>query len=176
MLTEEQQRLVEQYRPIPYWVVNKKIGTDSQLVRYAAKRLGSIDDLIAELQLSVIRAVVKYDPDRGATLKTWVIWCCIRKLENLADLRCKDKFRLSHTKLEYPTETNESREEIYDIPYHILDDKELKVIKERYSEDPKSHEKLGKELGVSRQYVGQIELKALGKLRRYFNRSHYGGN
>ena len=66
MLTDEQWRLVEKYQHVPTWLVMKRLGKDSSLIRCALIRFGTTDDLIADLKFAVIKAIRSYDPSFGA--------------------------------------------------------------------------------------------------------------
>ena len=54
---------------------------------------------------------------------------------------------------------------------HVLNDREEKIIRARaFSEESKTLEALGKQMGISKERVRQIEHQALGKLRRALER------
>lgn len=169
MLTPEQKELVEQYRYVPAWLIGKKLTLRSPLVRRLLQKYGSFDDLVAELHIKVIEAVKSYKPDKGATLKSWIITVCHLQMFSLARYTRQQNldFKLK-TNWESDCSYNETEEKVIEIPYHVLTPKEQDIIKRRFSENKETLDETGRSYQISRERVRQIERTALRKLKQWY--------
>lgn len=174
-MTPEQQAMVEQYRYVPAWLVCVRIGVDSNIVQCGVRRFGSTDDLIAELQLEVIRAAKAYQSDRGATIQTWITRLVWQRLINLCKLPKKlifaqnfsdhqEYYILDHADPEtYMSDNSKPK-----IDLSGLCDRQRMVLISRFGLHdgrPKPLHVVGEMLGVSKERVRQIQNQALKYLR-----------
>lgn len=168
MLTPEQKELVEQYRHVPAWLIGKKLTLRSPLVRRLLQKYGSFDDLVAELHIKVIEAVKSYNPDKGATLKSWIITICYLQMLSLARYTKQQDLDLKlKTNWESDPSYKEEKNEI-SIPYHVLTPKEQDIIKRRFAENKETLDEIGRSYNISRERVRQIERTALRKLKQWY--------
>lgn len=155
------------------------------VVSIAKKHVGgpqSIFELISDGNVSLLRAVEKFDYARGFRFSTYASWAIMR---NFARSVSKERYVLDRfstgqddvldiaaTLASYdPSQENlsELRESI-DVMLAHLSPRERTVIVDHYGLGTpgrtQTFEQLGHRLGLSKERVRQIELKALGKLRR----------
>jgi len=164
LLTDEQWRLVEKYQHVPTWLVMKRLGKDSSLIRCALIRFGTTDDLIADLKFAVIKAIRSYDPSFGASIKTWVVRVCFQNILQFSRIRKRDK--LAWHQLDRDLEAKEEPEKIQ-IPLHLLTKKEHDIIYRRFYKK-ETLAQVGKRYKVSKERIRQLQKEALGKMREYY--------
>ena len=168
-MTPEQQKLMEQYQYVPIWLLTKKLTVESPLVRQLIHKFGSLEDVVSELYLPLIKAIKSYNPDRGASLKTWIINVCYLSLKNLARLSNQDSCELSFkTNSEIVAVQKFDKEEIL-IPFHILSKQQADVLKRRFKENKETLDQISKDYNVTRERVRQIERKAITRLKEWYS-------
>ena len=165
MLTDEQWDLVEQYQYVPIWLIMVKLGKNSSLIRRTLSRFDTVDDLISDLKFSVIKAVKYYDPNRGASLKTWITRICFQTVLYYARIRERDQLYWHQLDMDIGVEDREPI--IEKIPLHLLDKRERKIIELRFYKDL-SLSQVGEIFNCSKERIRQIQVKALQKLRNYY--------
>ncbi len=166
-------------------VKNRIIRANLRLVvSIAKKHLGgpqSLFELISDGNVALMRAVEKFDYSRGFRFSTYASWAIMR---NYARSVPKERYQLDHfatgndeildiaagLRSYDPNETNlpELRESIENMLSH-LSPRERTIVSEHYGlaeAGGKTFDQLGRRLGISKERVRQIELKALKKLRR----------
>jgi RNA polymerase sigma factor (sigma-70 family) len=138
-------------------------------------------ELISDGNISLMRAVEKFDFARGFRFSTYASWAIMR---NFARSVPKERYRLDRFATGHdeildiaaglrsydPQEDNlaELRETI-DVLMQHLTPRERTILTEHYGLDEagrsKTFNQLGKQLGISKERVRQIEIQALEKLR-----------
>jgi RNA polymerase primary sigma factor/RNA polymerase sigma factor len=169
-------------------IETKNLITRSNLrlvVAVAKKYIGSTGDLfekVSEGNLSLMRAVEKFDYTRGFKFSTYATWAIkknyIRAYSN--ETRQSDRFRTGHEELldsspghrSDPTSqlaAQRRREDQVSNIMQRLTDRERQIISSRFGigseREPMTLKDVGVELGVSKERVRQIEARAMQKLR-----------
>jgi len=166
-------------------VKNRLIRANLRLVvSIAKKHLGgpqSLFELISDGNVSLIKAVDKFDYSRGYRFSTYASWAVMR---NFARSVPRERYQLDRfstgqdeildiaagLKSYDPDEVNlsELRESIDAMLIHLTP-RERAVLIDHYGLDDsgqaKTFDQLGRQLGISKERVRQIELQALKKLR-----------
>lgn len=167
-------------------VKNKIVQANLRLVVSIAKRhvgtSGDLFGLISDGNVSLMRAVDKFDYARGFKFSTYSHWA-IRK--NFArsipdEFKHRERFRTSsdeiftshqdaradHLAEEIDQQVRE--DQVLKI-LHSLDDREQQIIVMRFGlgrgSEPRTLKEVGEELGVTKERIRQLELRALAKLR-----------
>ncbi|MCP4379766.1 MAG: sigma-70 family RNA polymerase sigma factor [bacterium] len=154
------------------------------VVSIAKKHIGgaqTLFELISDGNVSLMRAVEKFDYSRGFRFSTYASWAIMR---NYARSVPKERYQLDHFATGHdevlniaaslrtydPNELNmsELRESIGVILAQLSSVERL-IVTDHFGLDadvpPKTLESLGRELGISKERVRQIEIQAIRKLR-----------
>ena len=170
-------------------VKNQIIRANLRLVVSIAKKhvggFQSLFELISDGNISLMRAVEKFDYTRGTRFSTYASWAIIR---NFARSIPRERYQLDHfatgqdevldiassLKTYDPNEVNLSElRESLDVVLAQLTPLERSILMDHYGLDEagETHtlDQMGRRLGVSKERVRQIELAALRKLRGILN-------
>jgi len=166
---------------------NEIARANLRLVVSIAKRHVSPDqnffELVSDGNISLLRAVEKFDFARGFKFSTYASWAIMKNFARTipSEFRQRDRFRTSHDELFASTqeprgnpiveETAQVRREAsIDKILKRLDEREQKIIIGRFgldhSQEPQTLKEVGASLGVTKERIRQIEARALGKLRQ----------
>jgi len=155
------------------------------VVAVAKKYIGSTGDLfekVSEGNLSLMRAVEKFDYTRGFKFSTYATWAIkknyIRAYSN--EIKQSDRFRTGQEEVLDASPGHRSdptiqlaaqrrREDQVSGIMERLTDRERQIISSRFGigsgREPMTLKDVGVELGVSKERVRQIEARAMQKLR-----------
>ncbi|MCG8586712.1 MAG: sigma-70 family RNA polymerase sigma factor, partial [Pirellulales bacterium] len=165
---------------------NAIVRANLRLVVSIAKRhVGQQDnlfELISDGNMSLIRAVEKFDYARGNKFSTYASWAIMKNFARTIpqEYKIQDRFRTSFDELfaateerrgdQYEAESAQaSREKQIGRILKQLDEREQKIIISRFGLDhahePQTLKEVGEQLGVTKERIRQIEARALNKLR-----------
>ncbi len=167
-------------------VKNQIIRSNLRLVvSIAKKHVGRSDnffELVSDGNMSLIRAVEKFDYARGNKFSTYASWAIMKNFIRSIPIENhrRDRFVTGHDDLFEAAADNRTDEHEYESAQRRmrdavkgmlgrLDDRERKIIVSRFGLDGASEqtlESLGKELGVTKERVRQLEARAQNKLRK----------
>ena len=166
---------------------NEIVQANLRLVVSIAKRHVTANDdffsLVSDGNMSLIRAVDKFDYSRGNKFSTYASWAIMKNFARSIpdEFRHRDRFRTSLDEMfsaqqddrsdQYEQESAQQfREQQIRRILSSLDEREQKIIIRRFglnhSEEPRTLKEVGADLGVTKERVRQIEAQALSKLRR----------
>ncbi|REK17650.1 MAG: RNA polymerase subunit sigma-70 [Planctomycetota bacterium] len=165
---------------------NQIVRANLRLVVSIAKRhVGQGDnffELVSDGNMSLIRAVEKFDFARGNKFSTYASWAIMKNFARTIpdEHRRKDRFRTSHSEMFASTEEPRSdqyeqelaqsqREAQIGKILSRLDEREQKIIISRFGLDhghePQTLKEVGVQMGVTKERIRQIEARAISKLR-----------
>jgi RNA polymerase primary sigma factor len=155
------------------------------VVSIAKKRVGTSNnffELVSDGNMSLIRAVEKFDASRGFKFSTYASWAIMKNFTRSIpeEKHRRDRFVTGHDVMfeaapdtrsdVYEQEKGHRRsQEIVRGMLGRLNDRERQVLIGRYGiggADSQTLEQLGRELGVTKERVRQIESRAQEKLRK----------
>jgi RNA polymerase sigma factor (sigma-70 family) len=178
---------IDQYLNEAAEVKNFLIRSNLRLVVSIAKRHlkrnGNFYEMISDGNISLIRAIEKFDFGRGVKFSTYATWAIMKNYARSipAEYVQLDRYRTGSDELflaspdqrsyEYEQETNIVRQQAA-ISHMLnrLDDRERTIIMNRFGLNQEGErqtlEELGGRLGLTKERIRQLETRALNKLRK----------
>lgn len=173
---------------------NQAVATKNQIVQanlrlvvsIAKRHVGATSDdffeLVSDGNMSLIRAVEKFDYARGNKFSTYASWAIMKNFARTIPntYKHRDRYRTSQDEMFALTEEYRSdqieleqaqqlRERQVSTILSRLDEREQKIIINRfgldYSQEPQTLKEVGAVIGVTKERVRQLEARALSKLR-----------
>lgn len=167
-------------------VKNDLVQANLRLVVSIAKRhVNASEDffsLVSDGNMSLIRAVERFDYSRGNKFSTYASWAIMRNFARTVpdEYRHRDRYRTSQEEMFdiqpddrlglYEQETAQRlREHQIEKILSRLDEREQRIIISRFgldhSQEPMTLKEVGSQLGVTKERIRQIEARALSKMR-----------
>jgi RNA polymerase sigma factor (sigma-70 family) len=185
---EEVERLLTEANQVK----NRLVKSNLRLVVNIAKRhIGSVSnffELVSDGNISLMRAVEKFDYSRGFKFSTYASWAIMKNYartipeenyrmdrfmtgkDELLEAGADQRFATDEGIQELDSGVKESIEEVLEK----LTPREREVIERRFGlgggPGPQTLEEVGQRFGVTKERVRQIETKALEKLRTMIDR------
>ncbi len=172
-------------------VKNQIIRANLRLVVSIAKRhvapTNNFFELVSDGNMSLIRAVEKFDFSRGNKFSTYASWAIMKNFARTIpeENHRRDRFVTGHEAMFESAPDTRADEHEYESSVKRmqdavrgmlggLDDRERKIIVSRYGLGGVSEqtlEQLGRELGITKERVRQIESRAQQKLKKIASES-----
>jgi RNA polymerase primary sigma factor/RNA polymerase sigma factor len=174
-------------------IKNDIVQANLRLVVSIAKRhvTGTEDffSLVSDGNMSLIRAVEKFDFSRGNKFSTYASWAIMKNYARTIpdEFKRRDRFRTSQEELfttrqdirtdQVGMETAQrQREQQVEKILSRLDDRERQIIVRRFGLDharePLTLKEVGHEMGVTKERIRQLEARALDKARQAAEDEH----
>ncbi|MEG2380787.1 MAG: RNA polymerase sporulation sigma factor SigK [Oscillospiraceae bacterium] len=197
---KEEAECLELYKNGDIVAKNKLIEHNLRLVAHIAKKYSASvkdnEDLISIGTIGLIKGISSFDLNKGTRLATYVARCIDNEILMLlrsqkkmqGDISLNDSIGtdkegnqimlmdiMSNDEDDIfdEIETNTQIKQLYVNIRNQLDERERKVIVLRYGlaqTPPKTQREIAKMMGISRSYVSRIEKKALGTLKKEFEK------
>ncbi len=181
-LLEQVERLYEQAIDVKNRIIQANLRLVVSIAKRFASRENPLFELVSDGNVTLMRAVEKFDFARGFRFSTYATWSLNRAFargvpqqrrqrqrfgsldRRPLDLAADDRADVLVTQAEQVSRHTRVRQML-----DVLNDRERHIIISRYGLDergaPVTCRQLGDELGVSKERIRQIELRALEKLR-----------
>jgi RNA polymerase primary sigma factor len=177
---------IEQLQEEALAVKNQIIRANLRLVVSIAKRhvgpANNFFELVSDGNMSLIRAVEKFDYSRGNKFSTYASWAIMKNFARTIPKEnyLRDRFVTGHEEMFEAAADNRADEHDYETALKRmqeaikgmldrLDDRERLIITSRFGlggSAERTLEQLGRELGITKERVRQIESRGVDKLRR----------
>lgn len=184
---------IEEYYNQAVEIKNRLVQSNLRLVISIAKRhLSASEDffsLVSDGNMSLIRAVEKFDYSRGNKFSTYATWAIMKNFARSIpeEFRVRDRYRTSQEEMFSLTEDDradpfeqeraqDQRERQVNRILSCLDERERQIIISRfgldYTAEPQTLKEVGEELGITKERVRQLEARGLDKLRQAAREEH----
>ena len=144
---------------------------------------GDFFELVSDGNMSLIRAVEKFDFSRGNRFSTYASWAIMKNFARAisAVFRHRDRFRTSHSEMFSTTEDPRAdqyeqesaqilRESHVERILDRLDERERQIVTSRFGltrgQEPLTLKQIGAAMGVTKERIRQIQCRAMSKLRK----------
>lgn len=179
---DEFERLQEQALAVKNQLIRANLRL---VVSIAKKRVGVLNnffELVSDGNMSLIRAVEKFDFSRGNKFSTYASWAIMKNFARSIpeEHTRRDRFMTGHDDAfeaaadnradEYEQEkAQQQRQATVSQLLDRLDVRERRILISRFGiggADEQTLEQLGRELGVTKERIRQLEVRAQNKLRK----------
>jgi RNA polymerase sigma factor (sigma-70 family) len=172
-----------------YDLAKRKLSAANlRLVVSIAKRhvgpMNSFFELVSDGNMSLIRAVEKFDYSRGNKFSTYATWAIMKNFARSipVEKHRRDRFRTGNEEMFEAAPDNRSDEFEQEAGLKLmrqaigkilerLDDRERQIIISRFGlqheHEPQTLQQVGIHFGVTKERIRQLEARALNKLRRF---------
>jgi RNA polymerase primary sigma factor len=183
------EELLRQAGAIRNRIIRSYVGLVISIVRKCAGPCQDFLDLVAEGNMSLIKASERFDFARGARFSTYATWAIINNFAGRSRRERSRRVRFATGReglLQSLADHRESgrvdamdREPSREIVSSMLDcltDREQTIVVRRFglAGDKQTLAQIGRELGISKERVRQLEFRAIKKLRTLADAQRFG--
>jgi len=188
---DEIERLLKEAEEVKNQIVRANLRLVVSIAKKHVSPAQSFDELISDGNMSLMRAVEKFDFGRGNKFSTYASWAIMKNYARSipAELHQRDRYLTGQEEVFQTTADPHSNEQheltcAHEMRESIrrvlsqLNERERMVIIWRFGlggrGEPQTLEQLGRRLGVTKERARQIVVQAIGKLRKFAEEEHIG--
>ena len=181
--------LLEQANEIKNFLIRSNLRLVVSIAKKHMKPNCNFFEMVSDGNISLIRAIEKFDFTRGFKFSTYASWAIMKNFARSipAEYTQMDRFRTGNEELFQQASdprTENLNEELVNKRQHEalvgilsqLDPRERDIIVSRYGltdgKPPQTLEQVGQKLGVTKERIRQLESRALQKLRKIAEEEH----
>jgi RNA polymerase sigma factor (sigma-70 family) len=180
---DELEKLLEQAGEIKNFLIRSNLRLVVSIAKRHMKPNTSFFEMVSDGNMSLIRAIEKFDYTKGFKFSTYASWAVMKNFARSipAEHTQLERFRTGHEEIfqnssDYRLET--SQDEIVNHRQHAaimgileqLEPREKDIIVQRYGlsegAGPLTLEQVGHRFGVTKERIRQLEARALKKMRK----------
>ncbi len=179
----EIERLLDESVEIKNFLIRSNLRLVVSIAKRHIKPNSSFFEMVSDGNMSLIRAIEKFDYLKGNKFSTYASWAIMKNYARTipAEHKILDRFRTGTEEVfqrsrddrgnHFQEEiVNQRQRQIIGGILDHLDDREKDIIVQRFGlkdgVEPMTLEQVGKRLGVTKERIRQLESRALGKLRK----------
>lgn len=183
------EQLVEQANEIKNFLIRSNLRLVVSIAKKHMKPNCNFFEMVSDGNISLIRAIEKFDFTRGFKFSTYASWAIMKNFARSipAEYTQLDRFRTGNEELfmqaSDPRTANVNEETVNKRQHEALvgilsqlDPRERDIIVSRYGlkdgRPPETLEQVGQKLGVTKERIRQLESRALQKLRKIAEEEH----
>ena len=181
--------MVEQANEVKNFLIRSNLRLVVSIAKKHMKPNANFFEMVSDGNISLIRAIEKFDYTRGFKFSTYASWAIMKNFARSipAEYTQLDRFRTGNDEVFYQASDPRSErvnEEIVNQRQHEalmqilaqLDPRERDIIVSRYGlkdgKPAQTLEQVGQKLGVTKERIRQLESRALQKLRKIAEEEH----
>lgn len=183
------EQLVEQANEIKNFLIRSNLRLVVSIAKKHMKPNCNFFEMVSDGNISLIRAIEKFDFTRGFKFSTYASWAIMKNFARSipAEYTQLDRFRTGNEEVfmqaSDPRSDNVNEETVNKRQHEALvgilsqlDPRERDIIVSRYGlmdgRPPETLEQVGQKLGVTKERIRQLESRALQKLRKIAEEEH----
>ncbi len=180
---DEVENLLEDAIAVKNFLIRSNLRLVVSIAKKHIKPGGNFFEMVIDGNMSLIRAIEKFDYMQGNKFSTYASWAIMKNFARTIpkEYTRLDRFRTGKDEVfvqSTDVRTNPFQEELVNRNQHQaimdildqLDDRERDIIRFRfgldYNQEPLTLEQVGNHFGVTKERIRQIESRALKKLRK----------
>lgn len=183
------ERLIEQANEVKNFLIRSNLRLVVSIAKKHMKPNANFFEMVSDGNISLIRAIEKFDFTRGFKFSTYASWAIMKNFARSipAEYTQLDRFRTGNDEVfDQASDPRSERlnEEFVNQRQHEalmdllsqLESRERDIIVLRYGlkerSAPQTLEQVGQKLGVTKERIRQLEARALQKLRKIAEQEH----
>lgn len=183
------ERLIEQANEVKNFLIRSNLRLVVSIAKKHMKPNANFFEMVSDGNISLIRAIEKFDFTRGFKFSTYASWAIMKNFARSipAEYTQLDRFRTGNEEVfDQASDPRSERlnEEFVNQRQHEalmdllsqLESRERDIIVLRYGlkerSAPQTLEQVGQKLGVTKERIRQLEARALQKLRKIAEQEH----
>ena len=183
------ERLVEQASEVKNFLIRSNLRLVVSIAKKHMKPNANFFEMVSDGNISLIRAIEKFDYTRGFKFSTYASWAIMKNFARSipAEYTQLERFRTGNDEVFYqasdPRSERLNEERVNQRQHEALmqilgqlDPRERDIIVSRYGltdgKPAQTLEQVGQKLGVTKERIRQLESRALQKLRKIAEEEH----
>jgi len=183
------EQLIEQAQDVKNFLIRSNLRLVVSIAKRHMTPSANFFEMVSDGNMSLFRAVEKFDYTKGNKFSTYATWAIMKNYARSipTEHTRMDRFRTGNDEMfDYSTDerrnpyederTNQQQHQVIMSILDQLEDRERKIIIQRYGLDdgtePLTLEEVGARHGVTKEPIRQIETRALQKIRKIASEEH----